>query len=324
MKIEHYILLLIILIGFLTLPLSIPLIKTKQPFSVFNTENNGCSKFFKELYKNNKVKPILFPYKNLKDNSILFIISPDVDFTKEEGEVIKNYIRRGNILVLVDNFNKGNSLLQYLNLSNRFSNKPLYDIVSPYVVINTSYYKGYILIENPTSISGSGTVILYSSLASKVGDYPKPGDEGKYPLILEKNYGNGKIVLISDPDIFKNSLFKHNKGFLLSYFNYSNKIIYVDEIHHSDVNPQNLMTITISRNISPNSLIFLGFVFLLIFIIVENLEFIIKKVLSNPIIKKISHSVGKKEEYSISYFIKKYNVNERIVKEIINKIKVEE
>jgi hypothetical protein len=248
MRIEHYILLMIVLVGFVSMPLLIPTIKTTQSYSVFNTKEGGCSNFLALMHENNAVKPLIYPYldTNLKENSVLFVIAPDVDFTKNEGELLKNYVSSGNTLVIADNFNRGNSILRYINISNRFSNKPLYDIIEPIAL----YDQGYILLKNPTAIDGNinGNIIISSSDSSSINSYPKPNNEKSYPLIVEKDYGNGKIILISDPNLFTNGLFKVNKEFLKTYFNYTNKYIYFDEYHHSDVNPQNMATIVINNN----------------------------------------------------------------------------
>jgi len=198
---------------------------------------------------NENTKPLIYPYsrENLKENSVLFIISPDVEFTEDEVEDLKDYVSSGNVLILADNFKEGNYILKHLNISYRFSKDPLYDITKPVEL----YSDGYILLEDPSAILGreKGTVVMYSSRSSRVGKYPEPVEESFYPLIVEKNYGKGKIIIISDPTLFKNKLFNHNMEFLKSYFNYSEKsAIYFDEYHHFDVNPQNIATVVIQRN----------------------------------------------------------------------------
>jgi len=64
---------------------------------VYSTEKKkGCSNFFN-------------------------IGSPNVEFTEEEIESLKEYISSGNILILADNSTEGNSILKHLNISFRFS-----------------------------------------------------------------------------------------------------------------------------------------------------------------------------------------------------------
>ncbi|AEH07367.1 DUF4350 domain-containing protein [Methanothermococcus okinawensis] len=343
MKIEQYILLMIILIGFISMPLVIPTIKTTQPYSVFNTKDEGCSNFLILMHREGNVKPLIYPYKDtdLKENSVLFIIGPDVDFTKDEGELLKNYVSSGNTLVIADNFNRGNSILKYMNISERFSNKPLYDIIEPIALYNG----GYILLKNPTTIKDisntNGHIIISSSASSNIINYPKPNNEKSYPLMVEKDYGNGKIILISDPNIFTNQLFNTNKKFLKTYFNYSNQhsIVYFDEYHHSDVNPQNIATIVVnSNNITPKFLSYLSIIVLIIVVILESdkLQTILINRIHNIIID-IANMVGNNklfkyltEEnnnindikfYNLDDIAKKYNMDKSTLYKILSKLK---
>ena len=324
MRTEHFILLILLLVGFITMPLITPTIKTTQPYSVFSKEEEGCYNFFKLMYSiNDNTKPLIYPYssEDLKENSVLFIISPDVRFTEGEVEDLKNYVSSGNILILADNFKEGNNILKHLNISYRFSKDPLYDITKPVEL----YSNGYILLESPYAISGedNGTVIMYSSRSSRVGRYPEPTEESSYPLIVEKNYGKGKIILISDPTLFKNEFFQYHREFLKSYFNYSEKsAIYFDEYHHFDVNPQNVATVIIrSSNITPESLSYLFTVVLIITVISKG----ILKLLRYPIEKLTSGNTFKYEDkLSLKRILeevsKKYQLDRSTLYNIVNKI----
>jgi hypothetical protein len=328
MKIEHYIILMVILVGFVTMPLLIPTIKTTQTYSIFNTQENGCSNFLKLMHNSNTIKPLIYPYSNLRDNSILFIIGPDVEFSEDEGHLLRNYVYAGNILVVADDFNKGNSLLKSMNVSNRFLKKPLYDLAGPIAIGNSNIFDSYVVLNNPTSIDGDGKTILSSSSSSNVNKYPIPLSERSYPIIIEKKYGNGKIILISDPDLFTNTLFTYNNEFLKSYFNYTNKIIYIDEFHHSDVNPQNIVTITVKNNILPTSIMYLSIFILLISTITENIGNIFNKILSSSILRKVISKIQEKssgmksnKKSEIFKMAEKYNMSKDIVYKILDKIK---
>lgn len=310
------------------MPMAIPTIKTTQPYSVFNKNEEGCSSFFKLMYdSNDKTRPLIYPYnrEDLRENSVLFIISPDVEFTEEEVENLKDYLSSGNILVIADNFNSGNSILKYMNLSYRFSERPLYDVIKPVEF----YSNGYIILENPSTImgKGNGTVIMYSSDSSNIGNYPRPRDESRYPLILEKNYGGGKIILISDPTLFKNKLFNYNKEFLKDYFNYSDKnAIYFDEYHHSDVNPQNIVTITVdNNNITSEFISYLFTTILIIMVVSKGIGVLFKNLIKKFGNFNIKDNNSKQDVNShIDIFIenigKKYGLNKSILYKIINKI----
>jgi len=321
MKTEHFILLVLLMIGFITMPLLAPTIKTTQPYSIFNREEEGCYNFFKLMHNiNPRTKPLIYPYsrEDLGENSLLFIISPDVRFTEEEIEDLKEYVSSGNILVIADNFREGNSLLKHLNISYSFSKDPLYDITKPVGL----YSDGYLLLENSSAISGegSGAVVLYSSRSSRVGGYPEPGKESSYPVIVERNYGSGKVVLISDPTIFKNKLFPYNREFLKSYFNYSEKsAIYFDEYHHLDVNPQNVVTVVIESNkVTPEFLSYLFTGLLIVTVIYRG----IIKLLSYPM--DLENTFKYKNEPSLRKILedvsKKYHLDRSTLYKVVNRI----
>ncbi|MBW9223443.1 DUF4350 domain-containing protein [Methanothermococcus sp. SCGC AD-155-E23] len=323
MRTEHFILLVLLMLGFIAMPLVIPTIKTTQPYSVFNREKEGCSNFFKLMYRmNNNTRPLIYPYsrEDLKENSVLFIISPDVGFTEEEVKNLKRYISSGNILILADNSKEGNHILKHLNISFRFSKDPLYDITRPVEL----YAYDYVLMENPSAIIGKdkGTVLVYSSRSSRIGKYPEPGEESSYPLIVEKDYGSGKVILISDPAIFKNEFFNYNRDFLKSYFNYSEKsAIYFDEYHHLDVNPQNIVTVAVrSNNVTPELLSYL-FTGILIATVIANK---ILRLLRYPIEKLVANNFKYKEELSLRKILedvsKKYHLDISTLYKIVNRI----
>lgn len=310
------------------MPMAIPTIKTTQPYSVFNKNEEGCSSFFRLMYDTNgKTRPLIYPYnrEDLRENSVLFIISPDVEFTEEEVENLKDYLSSGNVLIIADNFNSGNGILKYMNLSYRFSKKPLYDVIKPVEFYNN----GYIILENPSIIvgKGSGNVVMYSSDSSNMGNYPRPRDESRYPIILEENYGGGKIILISDPTLFKNKLFNYNKEFLKDYFNYSDKnTIYFDEYHHSDVNPQNIVTVTVNNsNITPEFISYLFTIVLIIMVVSKGIGVLFKNLIKKFENVIIGNNNSKQDTNShtkifIEDIIKKYNLNKSLLYRIINKI----
>jgi hypothetical protein len=269
------------------------------------------------MHHDNIVKPLIYAYSDsdLKENSVLFIIAPDIKFSRDDINVIKNYVSSGNILIIADNFNEGNDLLNGMNVSNRFSKKPLYDITSPVVL----WDEGYVLLKNPTTIEGNGTTVLMSSASSSIGEYPEPGHETSYPLMMELEYNNGKIILISDPTLFSNELFDTNEKFLKTYFNYSNKNIYFDEFHHSDVNPQNIATIVVrNNNISPESLSYLSMILLIIAMMFESSNIIYIK------LHNYLRRVNINDELNLKIpedLINKYNMDKTVIYKILSKLK---
>jgi len=143
----------------------------------------------------------------------LFIIGPYYNFTEIEADYIKNFILTGGNLVLADNLGSGNSLLKYLSLNSSFSNNIIQDPIffekNKYIikVFNSS------LPGVSTLVFGPSTYIIINDEDAKVLarssylSYYKIDDKiinGPFPLIVEINYGKGKVYLISSPSIFTN------------------------------------------------------------------------------------------------------------------------
>ncbi|ABR54102.1 conserved hypothetical protein [Methanococcus vannielii SB] len=258
-KYFKYLLILVLGITLLSLPAGIPVLKSYNEYSSFNSNLEGCSKFTKLIYNSNfEVTPILSPYDdyNFDKNGVIFIIKPELDFSLDETLKIKQFIESGNILVISDDFGSGNNLLEKLNVSERFTKGHINDIfyIKNENIIeikldstlkndklndfNNLNQSNSILTYYPTSIRPSkySNVILTTSNVSSLNKR-----SGVYPVMLERKYGNGKIIMISDPDIFTNRLYNHNEEFLKEFLNKVTlngvyKTIYLDEIHRKDFN----------------------------------------------------------------------------------------
>ena len=329
MRMGHFIALLLLTIGLITTPLIVPTVKSTQPYSVFNRGEDGCYNFFNLMCSiNSNTKPLIYSYsrEDLMENSVLFIISPDLEFTEREMEILKDYVSSGNILVIADNFKRGNDILEYFNVSYRFSKDPLYDVIKPVEF----YYGGYIVVENPSAVldeegEDNGTVVIYSSPASRVGRYPEPKKEFPYPIVVERDYNKGMIVLISDPSLFKNKFFKYNKEFLKSYFHYSGKsAVYFDECHHSDIHFQNIVILTTrSEYVNPEFLssLFTG-ILISVIVLKELFELFIHY--TRKLISIIFNILKYRDKQSLKTLIEnvseKHNLERSTLYKIVNRI----
>lgn len=252
-----YVILLIVGIAFLIMPLSVPVFKSSAQYSVLNSGWNGTSSFGKLLYSKGGVTPILGPYDSVgldKDKGTLVIIGPNLPFTAGEVEALKRFLRNGNTLLLADDFGTGNQLMKELGLEERFSPKqPL----TP-VFLKNRDFPITAEIKTPLS-SGVGFIVMYKPsvilnpanplVATPNGTYLN-GEYGTFAIIDSVKYGRGKIFIVSDPDIFTNSLFKENERFIENLLNYMPGPYLVDEAHHRDFNPYSSGTITIRRAVN--------------------------------------------------------------------------
>lgn len=254
-----YVVLLIIGISLLLMPMSVPRFKSNAPYSVLNTEWNGLSSFGKLLYQTGDVTPILVPYDsfNLEQmNGTLIVVGPDVDFSSREIEQVKTFLKNGGTLLLADDFGTGNELLSGLGLYERFSKKPVlsltysknYEFPVTGEILNSNLSNGvnYLILSRPAAILHAENPLIYTSNASMFN-----GRYGAFAIMEAIPYGKGQVILISDPDIFTNSLFAQDEVFLKNLVNsLPEKTFYIDEAHHADFNPYSTGTIIIRRTVN--------------------------------------------------------------------------
>ncbi len=237
-RITLYILIGSIVLLILFLSLSAPVVTTDADFSVYNPGWNGCSdlavktnqmgKFTHKLeLKNGESMDItqkeLTQYSLSSNKSSLVILGPKQKFTKRETNYIDSFMVKGGIVVLSDDFGKGNTLLDGLNTSSRFIGKPVLDLSFEkkpdfgvaYNVRESDLTNNvsYVLLNRPTGIvpDRNSTSYMNTSEASWVdrnnNGMHDPGEKRRnIPLLTMEDYGKGKLILVSDPSIFINSM----------------------------------------------------------------------------------------------------------------------
>jgi len=301
----------------LVLPLAVPVIKTSAEFSMFNTNWDGCSEFAKILARSGELVPVMYSYNTIKLsklNGVLLIIGPSIDFSQQEAEEVKTFLKNGGVLFIADDFGMANSLLAKLNVSARFSTKPLQDIFYskraefPVVVrIAPELPTNRLVLNIPSVIVGVKEGEVFSSKVSIVGKNMR-----SYPIMAEIKYGKGKIILLSDPSILINDMFKENKQFTENLVKYlGSGPFYFDEAHHLDFNPYAITTIYIHRDLDREKTF-------QIFLAVAALAIIIESGIASRILNVTTFILKRKEE--------KFEelpewVDRRILEKIINEIK---
>lgn len=160
------------------------------------------------------------------ENTILFIISPEKNITEDYTLTLKNFVESGGTLVLMDETGKINPILEELNVGVK---------VEPYQIMDPLYYyrswklpkitniNQAKITENVTSIATDVPaaikiesmqnikVLAYTSYFSYMdldgdGQPSKDDPAGPFPVIVEKSYGDGKIIVVSDSSLFINSI----------------------------------------------------------------------------------------------------------------------
>ena len=204
------------------LVLTIHVSSNNLEFSRYNSGWNGTSTFFSDLDRHHVIMVTdtseLASYRN---NTVLLIIAPSRTPSAAEISGYRSFLDQGNTLFLADDFGSGGEILRKLgsritilegNLSSidRQYTDPQSIIV--YRTTNESFVRDSVtlVLNRPAALSG-GSPLLMTSLLSWIdenGDKRLNGDEilGQYPVMTEEEIGKGKIVVLSDPSIFINSM----------------------------------------------------------------------------------------------------------------------
>ena len=316
MRIVVYGVLIMVGIVLLTLPIAVPVIKTSAKYSMFNTRWDGCSEFAKLLFSKGKIVPIFYPYDSvrLRDfKGALIIVGPDVEFSELEVEEVKAFLEKGGVVLIADDFGTANTLLEKLDVNIRISNKKLIDLFYskrvefPVVVrISKDIAVEKVVLNEPSFIIG-GRGLAYTSKVSSVD-----GSMNSYPILAEVEYGKGKIIVLSDPDVLINDMFQENREFIENLIDYLGvKTFYFDEAHHSDFNPYSVTTVYIHRELDKGKAF-------QIFLAVAALAIFIESGIAGRIVRKLAELIPREREDLLKDLPEWVDVRlaERIVNEI--------
>ncbi len=149
---------------------------------------------------------------------------PYTAYAETDLQQIQKYISRGNTLVLMDDLGYGNSVLEYLGLSVRFTHTLLLD---PLFCYKNAYLPRITSFSDPLDANGirsltlnhatfldsvdSASVIAWSSNESFAdrngdGDRDKEESPGPFPVAAEFTMGAGRVEIVSDPSLIINTM----------------------------------------------------------------------------------------------------------------------
>ncbi|USH00467.1 DUF4350 domain-containing protein [Thermococcus argininiproducens] len=312
----------------LVMPITIPVFYTSADFSVFNTKWNGASNFGRLLYEEGKIMPVITSYNSFdlgEREGVLIILGPDLSYSSLEIEEIKKFLDNGGTLVLIDDFGTGNDILRGLNLTARFVG---------IVPIDVFYSKNYnfpelvrildpqlsvgvdkLVLNVPSAIVGAEGSI-YTSKVTVMGN-----NQRQLPIMSELEYGNGKIILFSDPSVFINDMFEKNEPFIRNFVRYiKSDIIYIDESHHTNFNPYAVGTVVIKRSLNKIMAFYVILGVAVLAILIESglaLEGLSR--VGNALLSKIFKE-EKKSLDDVVEELKKEGYDEKILRKIIKEI----
>ena len=211
--------------------ISVPILNTtKEDFSTYNTAWNGASDAKAVASSEGYTTSTVFALSEIgSSGGVLFMLNPNssVGFSASDASALQSFVKSGGVLVLANNFGNGNAALSGLGVSGeaRFNGSLLEDNVSkgvdaalPLVTnvtasgLTAGVHELYFNYGTALDVSGANVTVLARSaptsyLLAPGGDNATVNaTTGAQPVLATLDYGNGRIVLLSDPSVFSNDM----------------------------------------------------------------------------------------------------------------------
>lgn len=262
-NITIYLIAVAVVVLMLVFSLSAPMITTNADFSIYNTGWNGCSELAVRTYETGDLIPSfrldedrdmeivqrdILDYDVVPDSASMIFLGPDLDFSSEEIDHIDDFLSRGGKVVLADDHGTGNQLLDGLNTSSRFSGETLFDVsfekrpdfsvVYEFREHELTEELSFVMLNRPTYLrpDDRATTLMNTSEGAWIEEEDDTRRIGRSPIMSVEDYGDGELILISDPSIMINSMLdKLDNEILVSnlmdYISEDRTDIIIDESH---------------------------------------------------------------------------------------------
>jgi hypothetical protein len=211
--------------------ISVPLLNTtNEDFSTYNTAWNGASDAKALASSDGYTTSTVFALSEIgSSGGVLFMLNPNssVGFSASDASTLQSFVKDGGVLVLANNFGNGNAVLNGLGVLGeaRFNGSLLEDNVSkgvdaalPFITdvtasgLTAGVHELYFNYGTALDVSGNNVTVLARSaptsylLAPGGGNATVNATTGAHPVLATLDYGNGHIVLLSDPSVFSNDM----------------------------------------------------------------------------------------------------------------------
>lgn len=185
--------------------------------------------------------------------SLITIIGPKIPFNKPEGMEVSSFLKAGGTVVVADDYGTGNTLLDNLNVSMRFSGKPIADlyfysrspsfpVISQFTSDTLTKNLTAILLDHPSYIevadSATTKVLARSSPFSFIdqlnnGTLPPTENTTSYPIIVTGQIGKGLLVLVASSYVFTNEMINelNNRVLFSNLVEFANETATFDVVH---------------------------------------------------------------------------------------------
>jgi len=221
-----------------------------QDFMASNTMWSGIKSFNNEFSADSIESLDELP--DVVEEKVLVAI-PYLEYSNEELSKVKRFVDNGGTLLLMDDYGYGNSVLAYLGVGIRFTNKPLLDPLFCYKnqwlpritdfapEVKESGIEAIVLnhattltnVEEAEVIAWSSTTSFLDINENESWDEGEP--KGLFPVAAKLHLGKGMLILASDPSIMINSMVGRddNHSFIryLTTYKGEQKSILIDNSH---------------------------------------------------------------------------------------------
>jgi len=192
-----------------------------EDFMASNRMWNGIRSFCSEFRGDNIDS--LDDLPDLPEKAVLVVI-PYLEYTDEELSKMKRFVDDGGTLLLMDDYGYGNSILAYLGVGVRFTNKPLLDPLFCYKNQSMPRITDFapkvkesgieiITLNHATTLTNTieSEAIAWSSNSSFLDinenrSWDEVEPKGPFAVAAEIQLGNGTLALISDPSTIINTM----------------------------------------------------------------------------------------------------------------------
>ncbi len=199
-----------------------------QDFMAGNTMWNGIRDFCAEFGAVNIDSLEELPEP--AEGTVLVAI-PYIEYSADELDRLEKFVSSGGTLLLMDDYGYGNSVLEYLDLGVRFTNRPLLDPLfcfknqsMPRITDFTSGVREsgvrVVMLNHAASLADAETVtvVAWSSGTSFLDTNENSAWDGGEPLgplpvAAETRLGRGRLVLVSDPSTIINSMVNRDDNY---------------------------------------------------------------------------------------------------------------
>jgi hypothetical protein len=192
-------------------------------FSRYNTGWNGASAFFSDLDRD-RTTEVFDPaiLEKQPGNATLLILAPHRKPTEEEIAGYRAFLAAGHTIFLADDFGAGNEILA--GIRSRITITPVNissldrQYADPYMVIAyRTQNQGPFVMPSEIALNGAalleeGTPLVLTSVMSwadrNADNRLNAGEEmGTLPVMMQESIGPGRLVVLSDPSIFVNTMY---------------------------------------------------------------------------------------------------------------------